>query len=134
VGKEFRGSTNHVLAKELPQEQAVLSRGLEKLASKLELCGIVETLCDSIEEGRTAKKSIRFARLYSLLPFLNLETKAEQNYLRSRWRLNGEKCFSSSEFSALDNRGAHKCWDALLGLHPKIRRSHLASEVARPAG
>jgi hypothetical protein len=41
---EFRGLTNHLLAKELQQEPTVLSRSLGKSASKLELRGVLETL------------------------------------------------------------------------------------------
>ena len=61
LGRKFRGLTNHALAKELQQEPAVLSRGLRKLASKLELRGVVETLCDRLRKGRRSKRSIRFA-------------------------------------------------------------------------
>ena len=72
LGREFGGLTIHVLAKELQQEPAVLSRGLgkltEKLESKPELRGVVETLCDSLRKGRGPKRSIRFARPYFLVP------------------------------------------------------------------
>ncbi len=61
LGREFGRLTNHALAKELQQEPAVLSRGLGKLASKLELRGVVETLCDRLRMGRRPKRSIRFA-------------------------------------------------------------------------
>lgn len=65
LGRELGGLTNHALAKELQQESAVLSRGLgklaEELASKPELRGVVETLCDSLRKGRRPKRSIRFA-------------------------------------------------------------------------
>ena len=65
VGRELGGFTNQTLAKELQQEPAVLSRGLgklaEELASKPELCGVVETLCDNLRKGRRPKRSIRFA-------------------------------------------------------------------------
>ena len=65
VGRELGGFTNQTLAKELQQEPAVLSRGLgklaEELASKPELCGVVETLCDNLRKGRRLKRSLRFA-------------------------------------------------------------------------
>jgi REP element-mobilizing transposase RayT len=65
VGRELGGMSNTALAKELRQEPAVLSRGLGKLAEELatnpELCGLMETLCDSLRKGRRPKRSIRFA-------------------------------------------------------------------------
>jgi len=59
------GEAGETMAKELQQEPAVLSTGLEKLAEKFasnpELRGVVETLCDSLRKGRRRKRSIRFA-------------------------------------------------------------------------
>jgi len=65
LGRELGGLTNQALAKELPQESAVLSRGLGKLAEELagkpELRGIVERLYASLRKGRRPKRPIRFA-------------------------------------------------------------------------
>ena len=69
LGRKFRGLTNETLAKELQQEPAVLSRGLGKLASKLELRGVVETRCDKLRKGRGPKRSLRLARLYLLFRY-----------------------------------------------------------------
>lgn len=51
---------SRVLAKELQQEPAVLSGNLGKSASKLELHGVVKTLCDTLGKGRRPKRTIRF--------------------------------------------------------------------------
>ena len=61
LGRQFGGLTNHALAKESEQDPAVLSSSLRKLASKLELRGVVEALCDSLRKERRPKRSIRFA-------------------------------------------------------------------------
>lgn len=65
VGREIGGFTNQLMAKELSQDPAVLSRGLSKLSDEMRKEGdlqiVVEKLCNSLRKGRRPKRSIRLA-------------------------------------------------------------------------
>jgi hypothetical protein len=65
VGREVGGLTIQEMAKALGQDPGALSRGLRKLADKLEgdqdLRKSVQALCEAIRKGRQFKKSISHA-------------------------------------------------------------------------
>ncbi|MCH7915180.1 MAG: transposase [Deltaproteobacteria bacterium] len=65
VGREVGGFTYQLMAKELSQDPAVLSRGLSKLSDEIrkerDLQIVVEKLCNSLRKGRRPKRSLRLA-------------------------------------------------------------------------